>query len=290
MKIIRTVPEMQVYAEMQRMHGHKLALVPTMGSLHKGHLSLVKRAQVEADHVTVSIFVNPTQFGPSEDFEAYPRDFQRDCALLEELGGVSAVFAPSEATLYPAGSDQQRVWITCPEMSSQLCGKYRSGHFRGVLTVVMKLFAACNPHIGVFGLKDIQQFVLLKKMIGDLSLNIKIIGGDTVREANGLAYSSRNEYLTAEERHQAGIISEAIYSAVQMIEAGEKNLETVTGKIHEMIGSVQQANLQYAEIVTAGTLQPIEQFMPGMQVIVALAVYFRQIRLIDNAFALVPAQ
>ena len=289
MKIIRTVAEMQAHADQQRMEGRILALVPTMGSLHEGHLSLVRRAKAEADHVTVSIFVNPTQFGPSEDFEAYPRNFQKDCELLEEIGGVSTIFAPNEATLYPEGSGQQRVWVTCPEMSQQLCGKYRPGHFRGVLTVVMKLFAACKPHIGVFGLKDIQQYILLKQMVQDFALDIKVVGGEIVRESNGLAYSSRNEYLTADERSQAGVISRAINSATWMIEDGEESPMVVTSSIQEMIHSVPRAKLQYAEIVTASKLEPVEQFMPGMQVIVAVAVYFRHIRLIDNAFALVPA-
>ncbi|MCY3487781.1 MAG: pantoate--beta-alanine ligase [Bacteroidetes bacterium] len=288
MKIIRTVAEMQAHADQKRMEGRTLALVPTMGSLHEGHLSLVRRAKAEADHVTVSIFVNPTQFGPNEDFKAYPRNFQRDCELLEEVGGVSTIFAPDEATLYPEGSDQQRVWVTCPEMSRQLCGKYRPGHFEGVLTVVMKLLAACKPHNVIFGLKDIQQYILLKQMVQDLALDIKVIGGETVREPNGLAYSSRNEYLTADERSQASIISKAINSATQMIEDGEENPIAVTGLMREMIHSVPQAKLQYAEIVTASKLEPVEQFIPGVQVIVAVAVYFRHIRLIDNAFALVP--
>ena len=281
---------MQAHADQKRMEGRTLALVPTMGSLHEGHLSLVRRAKAEADHVTVSIFVNPTQFGPNEDFKAYPRNFQRDCELLEEVGGVSTIFAPDEATLYPEGSDQQRVWVTCPEMSRQLCGKYRPGHFEGVLTVVMKLLAACKPHNVIFGLKDIQQYILLKQMVQDLALDIKVIGGETVREPNGLAYSSRNEYLTADERSQASIISKAINSATQMIEDGEENPIAVTGLMREMIHSVPQAKLQYAEIVTASKLEPVEQFIPGVQVIVAVAVYFRHIRLIDNAFALVPVQ
>ncbi len=289
MKIIRTVSEMQVHADQLRMEGRTLALVPTMGGLHEGHLSLMQRAKAEADHVTVSIFVNPTQFGPNEDFETYPRNFQRDCELIEEIGGVDIVFAPNEATLYPEGPEHQRVWITCPDMSKQLCGKYREGHFDGVLTVVMKLFAACKPHIGVFGLKDIQQYILLRQMIQDLSLDIKMIGGETVRESNGLAYSSRNEYLTADERSRASIIPKAINLAVQMIEDEKKSPEAVTGLIQKMIQSVPQAELQYAEVVTASKLEPVERFIPGMQVIVAVAVYFRHIRLIDNAFALVPA-
>lgn len=290
MKIIRTVSEMQAHASQQRMEGRILALVPTMGSLHEGHLSLVRRARAEADHVTVSIFVNPTQFGPNEDFKAYPRNFQRDCDLLEEVGGVSVIFAPDETTLYPEGSDQQCVWVTCPEMSRQLCGKYRPGHFKGVLTVVMKLFGACKPHIGVFGLKDIQQYTLLKQMIQDLALGIEIVGGETVRESNGLAYSSRNEYLSLDERSQASVISKAINSAVRMIEEGQESPMVVTGLIQELIHSVPEAKLQYAEIVTARKLEPVEQFTPGLQVIVAVAVYFRHIRLIDNAFALVPVQ
>lgn len=281
---------MQAHADQQRMEGRTLVLVPTMGSLHAGHLSLVRRAKAEADHVTVSIFVNPTQFGPNEDFEAYPRNFQRDCELLEEVGGVSTIFAPDEAALYPEGADQQRAWVTCPEMSRQLCGKYRPGHFEGVLTVVMKLFAACKPHIGVFGLKDIQQYILLKQMIRDLALDIKVIGGEIIRESNGLAYSSRNEYLTADERSQASVISKAINSATRMIEDGVENPMAVIGLIQEMIHSVPQAKLQYAEIVTASKLEPVGQFTPGLQVIVAVAVYFRHIRLIDNAFALVPVQ
>jgi len=287
MKIIKTVREMQSYADHQRKDGRVLALVPTMGALHDGHLSLVRLAKQEADHVTVTIFVNPTQFGPNEDFETYPRDIERDCRLLEEVGGVNAIFVPSSATFYQGGVDQHRVWITCPEMTRHLCGKSRPRHFEGVLTVVMKLFAACKPHISVFGLKDIQQFILLKKMVYDLSLDINIIGGETVREPGGLACSSRNEKLQPQERRQAQVLSQAVTTAATMIQRGEGGPDRVIDIMEQTIRSAPLAKLQYAEIVAADTLHPVDEFIPKMQVIAAVSVKFRDIRLIDNAFTMV---
>jgi len=288
MKIIKIVEEMQAYADQKRAEGRVLALVPTMGGLHAGHLSLVRRAKEEADHITVTIFVNPTQFGPNEDFEAYPRGLEQDCKLLETVGGVNAVFAPDEINLYPEGTDQQRVWVTCPEMSKHLCGKYRPDHFRGVLTVVLKLFAICKPHISIFGLKDIQQYMLLKRMIQDLSLDVKIIGGQTIRESNGLAYSSRNENLSSDERTQAQILSTVVIAAASMIKDGERNPENVIIWMKNKIRTASLAKLQYVEIVDTNTLHPVERFIPGVQVIVAVSVYFRDVRLIDNAITRVP--
>ncbi|MCY4159590.1 MAG: pantoate--beta-alanine ligase [Bacteroidetes bacterium] len=290
MEIIKTVTEMQAYADQKRAEGRILGLVPTMGGLHEGHLSLVKLAKEEADHVTVTIFVNPTQFGPNEDYETYPRGLERDCRLLETIGGVSAVFAPDEASFYPGGADQQRVWVVCPEMSKYLCGKDRPGHFRGVLTVVLKLFAACKPHVSVFGLKDIQQYILLKRMIHDLSLNIRIVGGSIVREPSGLAFSSRNENLSSNERSQAQVLSKAVIAAADMIELGEKSLERLTALMMNTIQSASLAKLQYAEIVDANTLHPVEKLIPGARVIAAVAVYFGDVRLIDNAIADVPVE
>ena len=279
---------MQSHADQWRAEGRVLGLIPTMGGLHDGHVSLIRRAQAEADHVTVSIFVNPTQFGPNEDFEAYPRDLERDLRLLQELGGVDAVFAPDQDSLYPEGPNQQRIWVSCPELSEHLCGKYRPGHFQGVLTVVMKLLAACKPHICVFGLKDVQQYILLKQMVQDLSIDVRLIGGATARDSNGLAHSTRNEYLTVEERKQAQVLSKAITAAVELIESGEQNSIAIVTSMHEILGTSSLAVVQYAEIVTASTLQPMEQLTSGMEVIVAIAVYFRKVRLIDNAFVLVP--
>jgi len=288
MKIIHTVKEMQSYADHQKMDGRVLGLVPTMGSLHEGHLSLVRRAKEVANHITVTIFVNPTQFGPNEDFETYPRDFDRDCRLLQEVGGVDVVFAPNTSTFYEGGVEQNKIWITCPEMTRYLCGNSRPGHFDGVLTVVMKLFAACKPHVSIFGLKDIQQYMLLKKMVHDLSLDIKIIGAQTVREPSGLAYSSRNNNLSLQERRQAEVLSHSVTSAVKMIETGQGTPSSVIDIMEETIGSAPLAKLQYAEIVAADTLHPVDEFTPGMQVIAAVSVNFRDIRLIDNAITVVP--
>jgi len=290
MKIIKTVPTMQAYADKTRMQGRTLALVPTMGSLHEGHLSLIRHAKEEADHVIVTIFVNPTQFGPNEDFDSYPRDLDRDCELLEAMGGVHAIFAPTESSLYPLGTDRHQVWVTCPEMSKYLCAKNRPGHFDGVLTVVMKLFAACKPHVGVFGLKDIQQYILLKKMIYDLSMDIRIVGAPTVREPSGLAYSSRNEYLLPDERLQAQVLSKAVKLACEFIEHGEVSAQAVRDLMERIIRSAPLAKLQYAEIVATDTLHPVEEFTQGMDLIVAVAVYFRNVRLIDNALASVPLE
>ena len=281
---------MQAHVDQKRVQGHVIALVPTMGSLHEGHLSLVRRAKAEADYVIVSIFVNPAQFGPNEDFADYPRDFEADCRLLEEVDGVGAVFVPDESTLYPEGVDQQRVWVTCPEMTVHLCGKYRPGHFEGVLTVVMKLFAACKPHIAVFGLKDIQQYILLQQLLQDLALDIRLVGEPIVRESSGLAHSSRNEYLAIHERRQAPILFRAVSMAAKMIEGGERAPISVTNLIRRVVSSAPNAKLQYAELVTASRLQPVEHLMPGERVIVGVAVYFRDIRLIDNAIVVVPEE
>ena len=279
---------MQAYADKVRMEGHTLALVPTMGGLHEGHVSLIRRAKEEADHVTVTIFVNPTQFGPNEDFDSYPRNFDRDCAILAGIGGVHAVFAPTESAFYPGGADHHQVWVTCPEMSKFLCAQNRPGHFDGVLTVVMKLFAACKPHIGVFGLKDIQQYILLKKMIHDLSMDIKIVGVPTAREPSGLACSSRNENLLPDERLQAQVLSKAVALAAQLIESGEMSPQAVRDLMEQTIESAPLASLQYAEIVASNTLHPVEEFSPGMELIAAVAVYFGDVRLIDNALVSVP--
>ena len=281
---------MQAHADLKRAQGCVIALVPTMGGLHEGHLSLVRRAKAEADYVIVSIFVNPTQFGPNEDFANYPRNFEADRRLLEEIGGVGTVFVPDESSLYPEGVDQQRVWVICPEMSAHLCGKYRPEHFRGVLTVVMKLFSACKPHIAIFGLKDIQQYIILQRLVRDFSLDIRLLGEPIVREANGLAYSSRNEYLNVDERKQATVLSRAVAMATEMIEGGEEDPISVTDAIRRVISGALDAKLQYAEIVTVSTLQPVKTLKPGERVVVGIAVYFRGIRLIDNAIVMVPVE
>ncbi|PSQ88645.1 MAG: pantoate--beta-alanine ligase, partial [Bacteroidetes bacterium QS_4_64_154] len=198
MEWIRTVDVMQTYAEAARADGQSLALVPTLGALHDGHLALVRTALEEADHVTVSVFVNPTQFGPGEDYDAYPRDLEGDREKLEALG-VDALFAPSVEEMYPYVDDAALpgplAWVSVDRLDEHLCGAHREGHFRGVTTVVTKLFNACKPDIGVFGTKDAQQYVILQRMVEALLFDIEIVGVPTVREPDGLARSSRNDYL-----------------------------------------------------------------------------------------------
>lgn len=280
---------MQAHADELRANGRRLVLVPTMGSLHDGHLALVRRARSEGDHVTVSIFVNPTQFSPREDLASYPRDLDADCAALHSAGGVDAVFAPEIEALYPSGAEAQAIWVVSPELSKHLCGHYRPWHFRGVLTVVLKLFACCKPHAAVFGLKDAQQFYLLKRMCHDLNLRIDAVGVPTVREADGLALSSRNAFLSSAERTQAVVLSRAVTLAREVIEKGEQRGARIVAEMANIIAQAPLATLQYAEVVSTDTLSPVEDLVPGSQVLAAVAAYFGRARLIDNAIVKVPA-
>ena len=280
---------MQAYAEELRGNGRRLVLVPTMGALHDGHLALVRRACSEGDHVTVSIFVNPTQFSANEDLASYPRDLEADCAALTSVGGVDAVFAPEIGALYPSGSETQAIWVVSPEMTKHLCGHSRPWHFRGVLTVVLKLFACCKPHAAVFGLKDAQQFYLLKRMSYDLNLGIHVVGVPTVREADGLAMSSRNSYLKSAERTQAVVLSRAVTRARAVIEEGEQRGARIVAEMANIVAQAPLATLQYAEVVGTDTLSPVEDLVPGSQVLAAVAAYFGRARLIDNAIVKVPA-
>lgn len=276
---------MQHEADQARCAGHTLALVPTMGSLHAGHLALVRRARQEAEHITVSIFVNPTQFGPNEDFEAYPRILDQDLDTLREIGGVEAVFAPSVKEMYPS---KLVTWVTVEGLTDELCGAFRPGHFQGVTTVVSKLFLACRPDLAVFGLKDAQQFLVLQRMVRDLNFGIRLIGAATVREPDGLALSSRNQYLTPEEREQAVVVSEAVALARQMILGGERDARRVTAAMKAHVETRPLARVQYAEVVDTERIAPISVLEAGQEVLAAVAVFFGDTRLIDNAFVLTP--
>lgn len=287
MEVIQTVAAMQAHAEARRREGRRLALVPTMGALHEGHLTLVRAARCHADHVTVSIFVNPTQFGPGEDYARYPRQLARDVAALEALG-VDVVFAPSVAEMYPEGPEANLTWVYVERLDAHLCGRYRPGHFRGVTTVVAKLFNICKPHVAVFGLKDAQQFQIIRRMVRDLHYDIELIGVPTVRAADGLALSSRNAYLTPEERTQAVVLSQAIEAAQQAIRQGEQRVEAIVEAMRQTLARAPLARVQYAEVVDAETLQPVDRIMPGQQVLIGVAVFFGQTRLIDSAFVEVP--
>lgn len=288
MEVIRTVAGMQAHAHQARRAGHVLALVPTMGALHEGHLALVRTARQQADHITVSIFVNPTQFAPDEDFEEYPRRLEDDLEALNTLGGVDAVFAPSVDEMYPDGQEAQRVWVEVDGLSEHLCGRYRPGHFRGVATVVMKLFHACLPHVGVFGKKDAQQFLILRRMVRDLSMDVEIVGVPTVREPDGLALSSRNRYLSANERAQAVVLSQAVETARERILKGEQRPSAIVEAMRNKLAQAPDADVQYVELVNTTSLTPVSQLEPEQEVLAAVAVFLGDTRLIDNAFVQVP--
>jgi pantoate--beta-alanine ligase len=292
MELFRTADAMQAHADAARRDGQTLALVPTLGALHEAHLALVRRAIEEADHVTVSIFVNPTQFGPDEDYDEYPRDLEGDRKKLEALD-VDALFAPSVEEMYPYADDEALpgplAWVDVERLDDHLCGAYREGHFRGVTTVVTKLFHACKPDVAVFGKKDAQQYVIIQRLVDDLLLDVEIVGVPTVRESDGLAVSSRNTYLNERDREQAPVLHEAVTAAREAIKRGEQAPDAVVEAMDEVLATAPDGEVEYASVVDANTLQPTDYLAPGQEVLVAVAVYFGETRLIDNDFVRVPA-
>jgi pantoate--beta-alanine ligase len=288
MDVIDSIARMQALAEDKRRAGKTLALIPTMGALHAGHLSLVEQAIARADHVTVSIFVNPTQFGPREDFGQYPRSVEKDLSLLDSLQGVDAVFMPTANAMYPRGQEAQRVWVLAEELDRCLCGAFREGHFRGVTTVVAKLFHACKPHLGLFGLKDAQQFLILRRMVEDLNMGIELVGVPTYREADGLAASSRNVYLNERERSEAPHIFQALKRAREAVAAGERNVGVLRQMVIDRLERYTSGVLQYIEVVETDSIQPIERLEAGQEALIATAVFFSATRLIDNIFVTAP--
>lgn len=277
MQVLTTIRETQDWAKAQRAAGHKIALVPTMGYLHEGHLTLVRQARLACDRVIASIFVNPTQFGPGEDYDDYPRDLERDCALLQKEG-VDLVFAPSVREMYPEGYN---TYVEAfGEISSKLCARSRPHHFRGVTTVVSKLFNICVPDIGFFGWKDAQQLLILKKMVRELNFPLEIRGVDIVREADGLALSSRNVYLSPENRQAALVLSRSLQAVRERIEAGERDALALKAWLRGAIEREPVAVIDYVEIVETSELKDIEQL--SGQVLIAVAVKFDNTRLIDN--------
>ena len=288
MDVITTVSAMREQAERARRAGKQIALVPTMGALHKGHLSLVQKAIEHADYVTVSVFVNPTQFGPSEDFTTYPREKDADLDRLRALGGVDAVFMPSTAEMYPYGQENNVTWVSVDRLDQHLCGQFREGHFKGVTTVVSRLFNACLPHKAVFGLKDAQQFFILRRMVNEQLMDVELIGVETYREEDGLAASSRNVYLSKKHRRQAPAIQKALQEVRRMIERGERHPNVIRSYLREHIGSTTEGIVQYAEVVETELIQPIERIEAGREILVAVAVFFDKTRLIDNVIVRVP--
>src|SRR5579864_1751727 len=256
--------------------GKALALVPTMGALHEGHLSLVRAARAARDVVAVSIFVNPTQFGPNEDLAKYPRSFERDCEMLAREG-AEFVFAPSVEEMYPTGAV---TWVTVEELSGKLDGRSRPGHFRGVTTVVAKLFHIVEPDRAFFGQKDAAQVAIIRRMVRDLNLPVEIVVCPIVRETDGLALSSRNAYLDAGQRKQALVLHRSLMRVQHMAEAGERQATALIAAGRQVLGEEPSIRLDYFEIVNPDTLDPLNEVSPGA--LIAVAAYVGTTRLIDN--------
>jgi len=276
MQIIRSASDLQRTALALRSAGKRIGCVPTMGFLHAGHLSLVKLARERSDVVILTLFVNPTQFGPQEDLAKYPRNFERDAARCREAG-VDILFAPEAAEMYVADAS---IYVVEEQLSRGLCGASRPGHFRGVCTVVAKLFNLCLPHVAVFGEKDAQQLRISRRMTRDLNFPVEIVSGPTLREADGLAMSSRNTYLSADERPQALVLKCALDEAARIFQAGERDATVLKTAMHRIITQAPAAKIDYVEIVDDATLEPV----PTLQkpVLIALAVFIGKTRLIDN--------
>ena len=273
---IKTIAEMRAACAEARRSGKRLGFVPTMGALHEGHLSLVRAARARCDAVAVSIFVNPTQFGPTEDFAKYPRSFERDRELLE-AEGVDLLFAPSVEEMYPKGAV---TFVTVEGLSEKLCGRSRPGHFRGVTTVVAKLFNIVQPGVAFFGQKDAAQVVIAKKMVRDLDLPVEIAVCPIVREADGLAMSSRNAYLDAAERRSATVLHRVLMQVQALAEKGERRAATLIEAAQTVFREEPSVRVDYVEIVDAETLDPAAEVSRGA--LVAVAAFVGATRLIDN--------
>lgn len=276
MKVITSINEMQAEVISLKQSGRSIGFVPTMGYLHEGHLTLIKQARKENDIVVVSIFVNPLQFGPNEDFESYPRDFARDRALTQ-AENVDYVFHPMVEEMYPS---EPSVTVTVRERTDVLCGKSRPGHFDGVATVVTKLFNIVRPTRAYFGKKDAQQVAVIEGLVADFNFPIELRAVEIIRESDGLAKSSRNVNLLPEERQQAPVLYRSLQTAKQTIEHGERNPAILIELIGEMIARDSQGNIDYIEILSYPQLKPLEK-LEG-RIIIALAVKFSVVRLIDN--------
>ena len=275
MQVTKTVEETRKQIKQWKKEGKTIGLVPTMGFLHEGHASLIRKCREQNDIVVVSDFVNPTQFGPNEDLEAYPRDFERDSKLCESLG-ADLIFAPSPEDMY----HDPHAYVSIDTLSDTLCGKTRPIHFSGVCSVVTKLFHIVTPDRAYFGQKDAQQLAVIRRMVRDLNFDIEVVGCPIVREADGLAMSSRNTYLNEEERKAALVLSQAVRLGEELIEAGEKNAAVIKEKMIAHIEAEPLAKIDYVEIVDAQSLEPVSEIQG--EILSAMAVYIGKTRLIDN--------
>jgi pantoate--beta-alanine ligase len=277
MQLFPTVDAMRAWSRAERLAGRRIAFVPTMGALHEGHLALLREAKRRADRAVLSIYVNPTQFAPTEDLALYPRDFEGD--LAKACGaGCDACFAPADAEMYPEGF---QTFVTVERVTEHLCGLSRPTHFRGVATVVAGLFAIVEPDLAIFGEKDFQQLVVIRRMVRDLHLPIDIVGHPIVREADGLAMSSRNRYLSADERRAALSLGASLSEAQRLIDAGEMCADRILAEVRSVIEAARIVRIDYAALVDAETLEDLRVFR--RPALLALAAFVGKTRLIDNA-------
>ena len=279
MQIAETIKDVREQVKVWKREGLSVGLVPTMGYLHEGHKSLIDKAVEENDRVVVSVFVNPIQFGPSEDLASYPRDLERDGKICEEAG-ADLVFHPADGEMY---FEDFCTFVDMDDLTKGLCGKSRPTHFRGVCTVVSKLFHIVAPDRAYFGQKDAQQLAVVRRMVRDLNFDLEIVGCPIVREADGLAKSSRNTYLNEEERKAAVILHRALSEGERLLQAGEKSAEKIVAAIRNTIEGEALARIDYVEVVDWDTLKPVDQIQG--EVLAAVAVYIGKTRLIDNFIA-----
>jgi pantoate--beta-alanine ligase len=277
MNILHSVADMHRYADEAHQSARRIGFVPTMGFLHEGHVSLMRIARQQADVLVVSIFVNPTQFGPGEDFETYPRDFEQDRAMVAEAG-ADCLYYPDVSEMYPPG---YQTTVSVRDVTQNLCGSSRPTHFDGVSTVVAKLFNAVKPDCAVFGQKDFQQLVVIKRMVLDLNMDVEIIGAPIVRETDGIAMSSRNKNLAPEERAAARSLSRALDAVCASIKAGERSAQALIEQARAIISAESLGRIDYIKVCDTETLQDVE--ILEREAVMALAVFFEKARLIDNA-------
>jgi pantoate--beta-alanine ligase len=276
MEIAKTIQTVRSLVKEARTKGKKIGLVPTMGALHIGHISLIEKAKQQADFVVVSIFVNPTQFGPGEDFEKYPRPLQGDLEICRNTG-VDVVFTPTAEQMYP---QENLTWVNVEKLTEQLCGQFRPEHFRAVATVCAKLFNIVEPDFAFFGAKDGQQAIVIKRMVADLNMPLKIVICPTVRQPNGLAVSSRNQYLTENQKKDATLIYKSLQKCRAMINAGVKDTQEIATQMRKILQQAPSIKIEYVSIVDAETLQAIDHIAGS--ILAAAAVKIGSARLIDN--------
>jgi pantoate--beta-alanine ligase len=276
MKIIKSVKEMQAFSRDLRQSGQTISFVPTMGYLHAGHLQLMREGRQRGDCLVLSIYVNPTQFGVGEDFEKYPRDFDKDSQMAASVG-VDVIFCPEGSDMYP---EHYQTFINVEEVTQNLCGQTRQGHFRGVATVCCKLFNIIKPKVAIFGKKDFQQLVVIKTMVQDLNLDLEVIGLPTVREVDGLAMSSRNTYLQDIERRAALSLSQSLLLAKELYDNGERDAASILQAVRDRLGKSPLVRLEYAKICDVVTLRDLAELEQAA--VLALAAKVGRTRLIDN--------